>query len=137
VPKLYADFLQLEQALMNLCVNARDAMGEVGEIRISARSVNLSHSYCASCHEWVEGEFLEIAVSDSGPGIDEAVRKDLFVPFISTKKATSGTGLGLSVVDGIMHEHKGHIMVDSELGRGSTFRLLFPLVREGQAETAE
>ena len=130
MPRLYVDFLQLEQALMNLCVNARDAMGEVGEIIITARRRNVGHNYCASCHEWVEGEYLEIAVTDSGPGIDASVKKDLFVPFISTKKATSGTGLGLSVVDGIVHEHKGHIMVESELGKGATFCLLFPIVHE-------
>ncbi len=137
MPKLYADFLQLEQALMNLCVNARDAMGEAGEITITARSVKLEHNYCASCHEWVEGEYLEIAVNDNGPGIESGVKKDLFVPFISTKKATSGTGLGLSVVDGIMHEHKGHILLDSEEGEGTTFRLLFPLVSEEAVAPAE
>ena len=131
LPKLFADFLQLEQALMNLFVNARDAIGKTGEIKVSARSVHHSNNYCASCHEWVEGEYLEIAVSDNGSGIDESVKKDLFVPFISTKKATSGTGLGLSVVDGIMHEHHGHIIVESEQGKGTTFRLLFPVVSEG------
>lgn len=131
LPKLYADFLQLEQALMNLCVNARDAMGDHGTITISSHRTTIGHGFCASCHEMIEGDYLEIAVSDTGPGIDQEVKKDLFVPFISTKKATSGTGLGLSVVDGIMHEHKGHILAESEPGRGTTFRLLFPVVREG------
>lgn len=135
VPQLYADFIQLEQALMNLCVNARDAIGESGEITIDVHQVDVNQSYCASCHEWVDGPHLDITVSDNGSGIDASVKKDLFVPFISTKKSTSGTGLGLSVVDGILHGHNGHILVDSEKGAGTTFHLLFPLVsEEGIAE---
>ena len=137
LPKLFADFLQLEQALMNLFVNARDAIGTTGGISVTASKVSHSGNYCASCHEWIEGEYLEIAVSDNGMGIDESVKKELFVPFISTKKATSGTGLGLSVVDGIMHEHKGHILVESEEGKGTIFRLLFPVVSESVATMEE
>ena len=137
LPKLFADFLQLEQALMNLFVNARDAIGTTGVISVTTRKVSHSSNYCASCHEWIEGEYLEIAVSDNGMGIDESVKKELFVPFISTKKATSGTGLGLSVVDGIMHEHKGHILVESEEGKGTIFRLLFPVVSESVATMEE
>ena len=135
-PKLFADFMQLEQALMNLFVNARDAIGPTGEITVSTRSVSHTSSYCSSCHEWIEGDYLEIAVSDNGSGVDDVIKKELFVPFISTKKATSGTGLGLSVVDGIVHEHKGHILVESEADKGTTFRLLFPLVSEPVTELA-
>jgi len=84
-------------------------------------------AFCASCHEWLSDDFVELSVRDSGRGIDAETVQRVFDPFFSNKEVGQGTGLGLSVVHGIMHGCGGHILVDSDIGKGSSFRLLFPV----------
>ncbi len=120
------DPIMLQQMVMNLCLNARDAMKDNGRIDITARRRYVSNALCASCHKVFSGEFVELSVKDNGPGIAAEVRERLFEPFFTTKPVGEGTGLGLSVVHGIMHSSGGHITVSDALGRGGAFHLFFP-----------
>ncbi len=119
------DPLQLEQVLLNLCINARDASGGVGPLHVGVRPVLLSDAICAGCRASVSGAFVELGVRDQGHGMAADVVERIFEPFYSTKEAGKGTGMGLAIVHGIVHEHGGHVVVDTEPGRGATFRVLF------------
>ena len=126
LPSLSIDRTQLHQALLNLCVNARDAMSDHGSISIATRLVDgksLAHRFPNS----QGNDYVEISVSDTGSGIDEATKGRIFEPFFTTKDIGKGTGLGLSVVFGVVQEHQGFVDVESELGKGSTFRVYLPL----------
>ena len=85
---------------------------------------------CSCCHRKVDGRFVQISVADNGSGIDSVIAKRIFESFFTTKQVGDGTGLGLSVIVGIVHNAGGHVLLESELGAGSTFRLLFPIVNE-------
>ena len=126
VPPVLADPVQLGQVLLNLCINARDALPGGGEIALSARGVRGTFGVCASCREKVAGSFVEIAVRDSGVGIASWVKERMFEPFFSTKETGKGSGMGLAMVHGIVHGHGGHLLVESSLGQGANFRLLLP-----------
>jgi acetyl-CoA synthetase len=126
VPNVMADKVQIEQVLLNLCINARDASSESGTIDVSVRSVVLAEPICASCRQRIVGEFVELAVGDAGSGIAPDVLKRMFEPFYTTKAVGKGSGMGLAVVHGIVHEHGGHIGIDTVAGRGTTFRILLP-----------
>jgi PAS domain S-box-containing protein len=131
------DPVHLEQILMNLVINARDAMGGVGRIEVAVRRAPLaSKAVCASCRKRFRGEFVELAVADNGSGIAPGVLERMFEPFFTTKEIGRGSGMGLATVHGIVHEHRGHVLVESEPGRGSRFRILLPPIR-GEAATAE
>jgi PAS domain S-box-containing protein len=123
-----ADPVQLEQVLLNLCINARDANGGRGEIRVAVRVWHDGECVCTSCRQRVSGSYVELAVSDDGPGIASEVSDRMFEPFFSTKEVGKGSGMGLAVVHGIVHEHGGHVCVDSVPGRGATFRALLPML---------
>lgn len=126
LPSILMNPGQLNQLLMNLCVNARDAMGGKGVITIQlgwSRNVNAE---CSICHKQVEDDWIELSISDSGYGIKPEVLESIFEPFYTTKEIGKGTGMGLAVISGIVISHQGHILVDTELGIGTTFRLLFP-----------
>ena len=127
IPAINADPIQIHQLLLNLCVNARDAMNEKGRIDILANTVSIKDQACDSCGETFSGRYLELVVKDAGVGIADQIKGNLFKPFFTTKEEGKGTGMGLSVVDGITHDHFGHIIVNSSLGSGSEFRLLFPV----------
>jgi PAS domain S-box-containing protein len=119
------DPVQVDQVLLNLSINARDAMGGTGRIEIALRPASLQ-GVCSSCRNAFSGDYVELAVADSGPGIAPAVLERIFEPFFTTKEAGRGVGMGLATVHGIVHEHGGHIVVETTPGSGTRFRLLWP-----------
>jgi PAS domain S-box-containing protein len=126
LPGALLDTVQFEQVLLNLCINARDAMQGAGRLALAARAAEHRGVLCASCRQRVEGRFLEISVRDSGPGIAPDVLERMFDPFFSTKEVGKGSGMGLAMVHGIVHQHGGHVLVESAPGAGATFRVLIP-----------
>jgi PAS domain S-box-containing protein len=129
-PVAEVDPVQAHQLLLNLCINARDAMDEAGRIVVSAEQVRLTEMTCSSCRHTFSGSFAQLSVSDSGAGIGPEVMERMFEPFFSTKDIGHGTGMGLSIVHGVVHEHGGHVLVESRRGVGTTFRVLLPLAAE-------
>jgi CheY-like chemotaxis protein len=125
------DPVQLDQVLLNLAINARDAMGETGKLAIAVRPAEALRAVCSSCRQRFAGEFVELSVSDSGPGIAAHVLERMFEPFFTTKEVGRGSGMGLATVHGIVHEHRGHIVVDRAVEGGSRFRVLIPALDEG------
>ena len=125
-----ADAGQLEQVIMNLVVNAKDAMPNGGKICIRTASVNLDDSYRPENTIIKNGPYVMISVSDSGQGMDRETQARIFEPFFTTKEKGKGTGLGLSTVYGIIKQSGGYVFVQSELGRGSVFTIYFPRVDE-------
>jgi signal transduction histidine kinase len=123
-----ADRHQIEQVLLNLAINACDAMGNRGTLTISADAVELSGGD-AGRHPMRAGTYVRVMVTDTGTGMDEVTRRSVFEPFFTTKEVGRGTGLGLAVAHGIVTQHGGQIDVESELGKGSTFTVLLPRVR--------
>jgi CheY-like chemotaxis protein len=122
-----ADAGQLEQVIMNLAVNARDAMPDGGRLTLETSDVVVDDSSAADNHEARPGPHVVLSVTDTGVGMSPAVRARLFEPYFTTKPAGRGTGLGLSTVYGIVRQSDGHLSVTSEVGRGSTFRVLLPI----------
>ncbi|HKG78866.1 MAG TPA: PAS domain S-box protein [Pyrinomonadaceae bacterium] len=132
-----ADATQLHQVLMNLCVNARDAMPEGGSISIKAENVFVDENYARMHIEAKAGRFIMITVSDTGPGMSPEIQSRIFEPFFTTKEMTKGTGLGLSTALTIVKSHGGFINVYSELHKGSQFTLYLPaLDTPGSIEAA-
>jgi two-component system cell cycle sensor histidine kinase/response regulator CckA len=121
-----ADPAQIEQVLMNLCLNSRDAMPKGGRLTIETRNTVVSEEHCGRDTGLLPGSFAELLVKDTGIGMDAAVRERIFEPFFTTKGPGNGTGLGLATAYGIVKQHGGLIHVESEPGRGSTFRVLLP-----------
>ena len=139
LPSVMLDPVHLEQVLLNLCINARDAMQGTGTIAITAKAVDAAEDVCASCRQPVAGRFVEIAVRDNGPGIAPEVLERMFEPFFTTKDVGKGSGMGLSTVHGIVHEYGGHVCLDTTLGQGTEFRvMLLPLTTAaGECAPAE
>ncbi len=126
-PLTKGDPNQLEQVLMNLCVNARDAMPDGGELSIGSRLVHLDERFASEHLGAVPGDYVCITVSDTGVGMNEETKTKIFDPFFTTKGQGEGTGLGLSMVYGIVKNHGGYLSVYSEVGKGTTFEVYLPL----------
>jgi len=124
-----ADPTQLEAALINLAVNARDAMAKTGKLTIETGNVLLDEVYCERHDELVPGQYVQIAVADTGSGMSKEVLQRVFEPFFTTKEAGHGTGLGLSQVYGFVKQSGGHIHIDSQPGKGTIVRIFLPRLR--------
>ncbi len=117
---------QIDQILVNLCVNARDSIFCIGKIKIETKNVILDEAYCASHREFVPGSYITLTMSDNGCGMNKKVLNKIFEPFFTTKGVGKGTGLGLATIHGIVKQNKGFIDVYSEPGHGSTFKIYLP-----------
>lgn len=117
-----------EQVIMNLVVNARDAMPKGGEIAIKTENLYIDEEYCKNCRDARPGRFVCLSVRDTGVGIDQSIIDRIFEPFFTTKEVGKATGMGLSVVYGIVKQHKGWVNVESSPGKGSIFRIYLPAV---------
>jgi two-component system, cell cycle sensor histidine kinase and response regulator CckA len=131
-----ADPTQIEQVLMNLCVNARDAMEDGGELVIETQNVELGPEFCREHCVDPPGSYVLLRVSDTGIGIDSATMEHIFEPFFTTKAIGKGTGLGLATLYGIVKQHGGFVFAESKLGMGSSFRVYLP-VSTGKHEHRE
>ena len=135
-----ADTDQIKHVLMNLATNARDAMPEGGSLKISTDVIEIDDTFINTHGYGEAGKYALMSVSDSGVGMDEDTRLRVFDPFFTTKEVGKGTGLGLAIVYGLVKEHHGYIDVDSEPGKGTTFRIYLPMIetetRQRTARTA-
>ncbi|MHB1054342.1 MAG: ATP-binding protein [Thermoleophilia bacterium] len=132
-----ADHSYIEQVIMNLVINARDAMATGGEITITTCNVSIDEADAGKDSRAMVGEFVRLSVQDSGEGMDTKTRLRIFEPFFSTKGVNKGTGLGLSVVYGIVTQLKGWIEVISTPGKGSTFHVYFPMISAKRIKKSE
>ncbi len=133
IPPIVADQNQLQQVLLNLCVNARDAMPAGGTLTMRTRVIN-DETLIDRFTDVKYDSYVQISIQDSGEGIDETVRRKIFEPFFTTKQQGKGTGLGLAVVYSVVQTHSGLIDVESEVGKGTTFNIFLPLIENTQTQ---
>ncbi len=131
---VHADLHQLEQVLMNLATNARDAMVKGGDLIISAEQISVDNDFVLMHGFGNTGSYALLTISDTGEGMDEKTREKIFEPFFTTKAVGKGTGLGLAVAYGIIKEHDGFINVYSEPGKGTTFKIYLPVIKSDVCE---
>lgn len=137
LPRVSMDPSKLQQLLMNLCINARDAMQGKGTISIRLGWCRNVDNECNCCHKVIKGDWVGLTVGDTGSGMSPETLKHLFEPFYTTKEVGKGTGLGMSVLRGIVSSHGGHVLVATTPGSGTTIKLLFPPVTTEQNEVTE
>jgi signal transduction histidine kinase len=125
-PPVMMDKTQLQQVIINICVNARDAMAAEGRLIIRLQYRNNISLNCNSCHAGISGDYVDLSISDTGTGMDNTLLNHIFDPFFTTKEVGKGTGMGLSVVHGILHQHRAHLHIETHVDVGTTFHLLFP-----------
>jgi PAS domain S-box-containing protein len=130
-----ADPAMIEQVIMNVCINARDAMPKGGDLVIKTQNVFVDKKFISEFSWAIPGEYILLTISDTGKGMDEETLPHIFEPFFSTKEETRGTGLGLSMVYGIVKQHNGMILASSAPGKGSTFHIYFPIQQKAVKET--
>jgi CheY-like chemotaxis protein len=128
VSPVMLDPVHLDQILLNLCINARDAMNGAGTIRVSVVECPACDEECTACRQPVEGGYVELRVDDEGPGIPPEILDRVFEPFFTTKQVGKGSGMGLASVHGLVHELGGHIVVEPVTPHGTRFRVLFPAI---------
>jgi PAS domain S-box-containing protein len=137
ISPIMGDATQLHQVLINLCVNARDAMPQGGELTFSAEEVWVNKEIAEEHNDALEGQYVVFSVSDTGSGIPQSELHKIFEPFYTTKEIGKGTGLGLSICLGIIKGHKGFMTVDSEEGKGSTFKIFLPVMSDANMNMQE
>ncbi|MDH5394154.1 MAG: PAS domain S-box protein [Gammaproteobacteria bacterium] len=128
LPNVVMDATNLQQVIMNLVINARDAMNDVGNITICLDWCHDMKSECTTCHQAITGDWIELSIKDDGCGMSKHIAERIFEPFFTTKAIGEGTGMGMSVLHGIVKMHNGHIILESTPGIGTSFRLFFPPV---------
>ncbi|MEN8209882.1 MAG: ATP-binding protein, partial [Candidatus Fermentibacteria bacterium] len=127
---VYVDSGQMEQVLMNLCINSRDAMPEGGSITIETENVLITEEYSRTHPVNLQGHFVLVSITDTGCGMSEETCSKIFEPYFTTKGIGMGSGLGLITAFGIIDQHNGFITVKSELGKGSTFKIYLPVAEQ-------
>jgi signal transduction histidine kinase/CheY-like chemotaxis protein len=134
LPEVRLDPVQFEQVLMNLCINARDATNGTGRLGIDLRLHDCPECVCTSCRKTFRGTHVVLTVSDTGTGVPDHLLDRIFEPFYTTKEVGKGSGMGLAMVHGIVHEYGGHVLVESAIGQGTRFRVMFPVTARAPAE---
>ncbi|MBP7653660.1 PAS domain S-box protein [Candidatus Dependentiae bacterium] len=134
---VFADTGQIEQVLINMSTNARDAMQNAGILIIETELKEIDKNFNHSLDDYQPGKYAVISISDTGKGIDKELQKKIFDPFFTTKEVGKGTGLGLSIVYGVIKQHKGYINVYSEPDKGTTFRIYLPITNQKKSEIEE
>ncbi len=140
LPNIVIDPMQIEQMIMNHCLNSKEAMNGKGQISISLsyEKIDSNHEHiCVSCHETFNGDYVVFSIDDTGKGIDSDSLNKIFDPYVTTKEFGDGPGMGLSVIHGIVHQHKGHICVNSIVGKGASFELYFPALKKNKGTVAK
>ena len=126
IPQVTTGAMHLQQAIVNLCINARDAMSGQGKLFVRLGYTPQVHDSCSACHRMMSGGYVTLEIEDTGCGISSSVQKRMFDPFFTTKPVGQGTGMGLAVVHGIIHRYSGHVLVDSTPNEGTTITILLP-----------
>lgn len=135
LPLIEASAVSIYQILMNLCVNARDAIDEKGVVNIYLKKIQVSRETCIACGERFEGDYIVVEVEDNGSGVESEAFEEIFMPFFTTKEVGKGTGMGLSMVNNLTHRYHGHLLLQSRFGVGTKFSIFLPVVTENNADT--